>query len=164
MNPYWSYLLTAVGVFGLWLAGRKDRRGWMVGIGAQTLWIAYATATHQWGFYISALAYGWVYVKNARAWKPKQGPYYATCDITGGCTWKSEACGSSEDAIKELDEHHKLFGIYHSKYPQDAIQAWREEQKCLCLDPEHLPREIIGYKIGDNTYKPEDVTLVRKDN
>jgi len=71
MNPYWSYLLTAVGVFGLWLAGRKDRRGWMVGIGAQSLWIAYATATHQWGFYVSALAYGWVYVKNARAWKPK---------------------------------------------------------------------------------------------
>lgn len=69
MNPYWSYLLTIVGVFGLWLAGRKDRRGWMVGIGAQSLWIAYATATHQWGFYVSALAYGWVYIKNARAWK-----------------------------------------------------------------------------------------------
>jgi hypothetical protein len=41
----------------------------MVGIGAQVLWIAYATATQQWGFYISALAYGWVYVKNALAWK-----------------------------------------------------------------------------------------------
>ena len=68
----WSYLLTAVGVFGLYLAGRKDRRGWMVGIGAQVLWIAYATATHQWGFYVSALAYGWVYAKNARSWKPKR--------------------------------------------------------------------------------------------
>lgn len=78
MNPYWSYLLTAVGVFGLWLAGRKDRRGWMVGIGAQTLWIAYATATQQWGFYVSALAYGWVYIKNARAWKP---------DPRRGCAW-----------------------------------------------------------------------------
>ena len=74
MNPYWSYLLTAVGVFGLWLAGRKDRRGWMVGVGAQALWIAYATATHQWGFYVSALAYGWVYVKNARAWKKPTQP------------------------------------------------------------------------------------------
>ena len=72
MNPYWSYLLTAVGVFGLWLAGRKDRRGWMVGVGAQTLWIAYATATQQWGFYISAIAYGWVYIKNARAWKKSE--------------------------------------------------------------------------------------------
>lgn len=66
----WSWILTAVGVFGLWLAGRKDRRGWMVGVAAQGLWIAYATATEQWGFYVSALAYGWVYVRNARAWSP----------------------------------------------------------------------------------------------
>ena len=69
MNPYWSYLLTAVGVFGLWLAGRKDRRGWMVGVFAQILWILYATATNQYGFYVSAFAYGWVYLKNARAWR-----------------------------------------------------------------------------------------------
>lgn len=69
MNPYWSYLLTAVGVFGLWLAGKKDPRGWMVGVFAQILWILYATATKQYGFYISSIAYGWVYLKNARAWR-----------------------------------------------------------------------------------------------
>ena len=71
---WWSWLLAAVGVFGLWLAGRKDRRGWWVGLGAQVLWIAYATVTRQWGFYASALAYGWVYLHNARAWKeqPKE--------------------------------------------------------------------------------------------
>jgi hypothetical protein len=70
MNPYWSYVLTAVGVFGLFLAGRKDRRGWMVGIFAQTLWFAYAISTRQWGFLVSCFAYGWVYIKNARAWRP----------------------------------------------------------------------------------------------
>lgn len=67
MNPYWSYLLTAVGVFGLWLArpGRKGAAyGWAVGIFAQLLWIAYATATEQYGFYLSACAYGYVYVLN----------------------------------------------------------------------------------------------------
>ena len=69
MSQWWSWLLTAVGVFGLYLAGKRDRRGWIVGIGAQSLWIAYATATKQWGFCVSALAYGWVYIKNARAWK-----------------------------------------------------------------------------------------------
>ena len=69
MNPYWSYLLTAVGVFGLWLVGRKDKRGFAVGIAAQLLWIGYATFTEQWGFYVSALAYGWVNVKNLRAWR-----------------------------------------------------------------------------------------------
>jgi hypothetical protein len=71
VSAYWSYLLTAVGVFGLYLAGRKDRRGWMVGIGAQVLWVAYAVSTHQWGFLVSAGAYGWVYARNAHAWKPR---------------------------------------------------------------------------------------------
>ena len=41
MNPGWSYILTAIGVFGLWLAGRKDWRGWRVGLSAQVLWLAY---------------------------------------------------------------------------------------------------------------------------
>jgi len=65
---WWSYLLAAVGIFGLWLAGRKDYRGWFVGLGAQILWIAYATATQQWGFYISAFCYGAVYLQNGRRW------------------------------------------------------------------------------------------------
>jgi nicotinamide riboside transporter PnuC len=66
---WWSWLLTAVGVFGLYLAGRRNPYGWAVGLFAQTLWIAYATATKQYGFYASALAYGWVYAKNFRAWR-----------------------------------------------------------------------------------------------
>lgn len=68
MNPYWSYILTAVGVFGLWLAGRKNLWGWAVGLGAQGLWIAYAYATDQPGFYLSALAYGSVYARNLHRW------------------------------------------------------------------------------------------------
>jgi hypothetical protein len=68
MNAYWSYLLTAVGVLGLWLAGRKNPRGWLVGLAAQALWIAYATATRQWGFYVSSVAYGAVYWRNWRSW------------------------------------------------------------------------------------------------
>lgn len=69
VNPYWSYVLTAIGVFGLWLVGRKDKRGFAIGIFVQLLWVAYATATQQWGFYVSALAYGWVNVRNLRAWR-----------------------------------------------------------------------------------------------
>lgn len=66
---YWSYVLTAVGVFGLWLAGRKNQYGWAVGIAAQALWLAYAISTEQWGFLVSAFAYGWVYIKNFLAWR-----------------------------------------------------------------------------------------------
>ncbi|MFB7936666.1 hypothetical protein [Streptomyces sp. NPDC056049] len=66
---YWSYILTAVGVFGLWLAGRKSKFGWAVGLGAQVLWLSYAVTTEQWGFILSAVAYGWVYSKNFLAWR-----------------------------------------------------------------------------------------------
>ena len=35
MNPqYWSWILTAVGVCSLYLAGRRSVWGWAVGIGA----------------------------------------------------------------------------------------------------------------------------------
>lgn len=69
MFQYWSWILTAVGVFGLWLAGRRNRAGWAVGLSAQGLWVAYALSTGQHGFLLSAAAYGWVYLKNFRGWK-----------------------------------------------------------------------------------------------
>lgn len=65
----WSFVLAGVGIFGLWLAGRRNRLGWAVGFGAQVLWVIYATATEQWGFYASAGGYGWVYARNYLAWR-----------------------------------------------------------------------------------------------
>jgi hypothetical protein len=68
MSAYWSWILTAVGVFGIWLSGRKSRWGWAVGLGAQFLWLAYAIATQQWGFLVSCVAYGTVYARNFVRW------------------------------------------------------------------------------------------------
>jgi drug/metabolite transporter superfamily protein YnfA len=64
----WSYILAAVGIFGLWLSGRKDYRGWFVGLGAQILWVTYALVTVQYGFILSAVAYGAIYLKNGMSW------------------------------------------------------------------------------------------------
>lgn len=68
----WSYILTAIGLVGLWAAGSKKSWGWLIGLSAQALWIAYALATEQHGFIISALCYGFVYARNFRAWRPKE--------------------------------------------------------------------------------------------
>lgn len=65
----WSWLLTAIGVLGLFLAGSKRKLGWAVGISAQVLWVAYALATEQYGFLASAAAYGWVYSRNWLRWR-----------------------------------------------------------------------------------------------
>lgn len=64
----WSWVLTAVGVTGLYLAGKRVWWAWFVGLGAQVLWLAYALVTAQYGFVVSAFAYGWVYARNGRAW------------------------------------------------------------------------------------------------
>lgn len=69
MTPlWWSLLLATVGVFGLWLAGRKSWVGWAIGLGAQFLWVGYALATEQYGFLISAGAYAAVNAHNLRKW------------------------------------------------------------------------------------------------
>lgn len=65
----WSLALAAVGVLGIYLSGNKNYWGWGIGLGAQALWVVYAVVTQQWGFIISALAYGWVYGKNFLSWR-----------------------------------------------------------------------------------------------
>jgi hypothetical protein len=64
----WSLILAIVGITGLYLAGKKLWAGWAIGVGAQFLWIIYAVVTSQWGFIVSALAYGWVYTTNWLKW------------------------------------------------------------------------------------------------
>lgn len=64
----WSFVLSAIGIGGLFLAGRGRVAGWLIGLGAQALWAAYAIATGQYGFLLSAAGYGTVYALNARRW------------------------------------------------------------------------------------------------
>lgn len=65
----WSYALAFVGIVGIYLAGKKNLWGWAVGVLAQILWVVFAVATQQYGFIVSALAYGFIYGKNFLAWK-----------------------------------------------------------------------------------------------
>lgn len=64
----WSWVLTFVGVLGLYLAGSKNKLGWIIGLSAQILWIVFAISTKQYGFIVSAFAYGFVYARNWRRW------------------------------------------------------------------------------------------------
>lgn len=66
---WWSYLLAAGGIAGIWLAGRKDPRGWLLGLLMQVLWAAYAIVTGQYGFLVTAVGYGLVYGRNWLAWR-----------------------------------------------------------------------------------------------
>lgn len=65
----WSIVLAAIGITGLYIAGKKNYWGWAIGVFAQTLWIAYAITTEQYGFLATAVAYTWVYSKNFVQWR-----------------------------------------------------------------------------------------------
>lgn len=69
MTYCWSTLLAGFGLVGLYLAGRNSAWGWALGLVDEALWIVYAISTRQWAFCLSALAYGWVYGRNLRAWR-----------------------------------------------------------------------------------------------
>ncbi|MFW7414741.1 hypothetical protein [Demequina sp. SO4-18] len=64
----WDWLLTAVGVTGFILAGRRVWWSWYVNLACQALWMAYAIVTEQYGFIIAALVYTVVFLRNALAW------------------------------------------------------------------------------------------------
>ncbi len=66
---YWSYLLAAIGVTGIFFVGRKTIWGWLVLCVNECIWIAYAIATKQYGFIIMALAYTAVYINSYMGWR-----------------------------------------------------------------------------------------------
>lgn len=60
----WSWTLTAIGAFGLFMVGREKTWGWIVNLTAQPLWAVFAVVTGQYGFTVSAALYASVYGHN----------------------------------------------------------------------------------------------------
>jgi hypothetical protein len=59
ISLWWSFTLTVIGVTGLVLVYRSQSLlGPGIGLAVQALWIAYAIATRQWWFLLSAFTYG----------------------------------------------------------------------------------------------------------
>lgn len=70
---YGNYIITAVGLLGFFLAGKKIWWAWYVNIANQILWFIYGWVTDQWGFVVGTLAYTIVFVKNAYSWTRERG-------------------------------------------------------------------------------------------
>ena len=64
----WSWILTAIGLAGFFLAGKKIWWAWYVNIANQAVWLTYSLVTHQWGFLVGVVAYTIIFTKNAVSW------------------------------------------------------------------------------------------------
>lgn len=83
----WSYLLAVTGLAAVAATARRPRLGWTLHVTAQTLWVVYAIRTAQWGFLITAVAYGAVYLHllcttPVPAWEPDQDETEDPCRPT----------------------------------------------------------------------------------
>ena len=65
----WSWVLAVIGVAGIYFVGKKTLWGWFVLLFNEVIWIVYAVITEQYGFIVSAIAYGVVYIKSYLHWK-----------------------------------------------------------------------------------------------
>lgn len=66
---YWSWILAAIGVSGIYFVGKKTIWGWLVLLFNEVIWTVYALVTGQYGFIVSAVAYAAVYIRSYIHWK-----------------------------------------------------------------------------------------------
>lgn len=68
IRTYLPYLMSAVTIIQLYLAGRKDARNWLLGLGNQTLWLTWIVTTEAWGLLPMTGALLIIYTRNYRLW------------------------------------------------------------------------------------------------
>lgn len=72
MVEWWSWILAAIGVSGIFFVGQKTIWGWLILLCNEVLWTVYAIVTQQYGFIFSAVAYAAVYIRSYLHWKREQ--------------------------------------------------------------------------------------------
>lgn len=127
----WSWLLTSVGITGLFLAGSKKKIGWALGIAVQVLWIAYALATEQLGFVVSALVYAGVYARNWLRWHREANPRFEVTEFTSyphmADDWygpRAEASGTGKVEVGyEFDYNDVRLVVVEARHPEMRWKA-----------------------------------------
>lgn len=76
MSLWWSFTLTAFGAAGIFLTYRSYTAylGPAIGISIQLVWVAYAVASEQWWFIVSALLYGGSHLYGIRKRRHERSP------------------------------------------------------------------------------------------
>lgn len=151
MNQYWSWILTAVGLTGFVLAGRKVWWCWYINIGCQALWMTYAIVTEQWGFIVASLAYTFVFTKNAIKWTREHRNEHVNVNQPIG---RITAAGEDEhgvymqgyidaDVAATLGIYEGLRGVSAANRGDDAIK---------------IALNLVEKRIKDGTATAEEVT------
>ena len=66
---YWSWALSLLGAWNLYLAGKKDWRAWLVVLFAEIIWLVYTFITGQYGFLVGVAIYSVLATRNLLIWR-----------------------------------------------------------------------------------------------
>ena len=70
IKTYLPYILSAITIYTMFLAGGKKRYTWIVGLVNQALWLWYIISIQAWGLLPMNIALWIVYTRNHLKWKP----------------------------------------------------------------------------------------------
>lgn len=65
---YLPWLLSAITIYSMLLAGNKRKGAWLVGLANQALWLVWIVLTKSWGLIPMNLALWFVYGRNYFKW------------------------------------------------------------------------------------------------
>ena len=68
MSVYLPWLLSALTIYTMFLAGNMRRGAWVVGLINQALWLGWIASTHTWGLLPMNVALWIVYFRNYVKW------------------------------------------------------------------------------------------------
>ena len=66
---YLPYVMSAVTIYTMFLAGDKKKKAWLVGLLNQVLWFTWIIVSATWGLLPMTIAMCIVYVRNYFKWK-----------------------------------------------------------------------------------------------
>jgi hypothetical protein len=68
IKDYLPWLLSAITIYSMWLAGERSKYTWLIGLANQGLWLVWIVATQAWGLLPMNLALWFVYGRNHWKW------------------------------------------------------------------------------------------------
>jgi hypothetical protein len=147
---WWSWLLAAVGVTGLYLAGSKRKAGWVIGIAVQSLWIAYAVHTRQWGFIVSALAFGWVNTRNLIKWHREERDARARPESAEEVRRAFEEAGlTTAGKVEALIAEGRDDPTRFPPLPYPPPEPLNEADHALALKYSYLPKDAPTFHVQE---------------
>lgn len=69
MSFDYTWIMSAITITGMWLAGNKTPWAWVLGIGNQALWLLFIVQMESWGLLPMLIALLFVYGRNLWKWR-----------------------------------------------------------------------------------------------